>query len=52
MLEFWVWLIQPIGVGLVMDGIGSIILYWDQKPIEHLVRVLRACGGLILILIG
>ena len=46
------WLIRPIGFLIMVDGIGSIILYWNQKPIEHLVRVLRACGGLILILIG
>lgn len=34
-----------IGLILIFDGIGSIILYWHQTPIEHLVRILRAFLG-------
>ena len=47
-----IWLIQIIGFGLIIDGVGSIIKYWGQTRIEHLVRVLRACAGFILILIA
>ena len=41
-----------IGLILIFDGIGSIILYWHQTPIEHLVRILRAFLGAAVILIA
>lgn len=39
-----------IGLWLVIDGLGSIALYEDQSPIEHLVRIIRALCGITLIL--
>jgi hypothetical protein len=43
------------GVWIVLDGLGSIVLYRKQRWYEHAVRVLRAgvglgviAGGLIL----
>ena len=45
-------LIVLLGLALMADGIGSIIKYWDQTPIEHLVRVLRILAGLAIVVIG
>jgi hypothetical protein len=38
-----------LGLWVVADGAGSIILYWGQSPLEHLIRVLRISAGLALI---
>jgi hypothetical protein len=44
---FWIsWLLGAI---IVVDGIGSIILYRKQTLPEHLVRVIRIVVGLIVI---
>jgi hypothetical protein len=38
-----------LGLWVVADGAGSIIVYWGQSPLEHLVRLLRISAGLALI---
>jgi len=43
-------MIALIGAWLVIDGIGSIILYEKQSMIEHLLRIVRALSGAALAL--
>lgn len=37
------------GIWCVLDGVGSIAVYWNQSPLEHLVRIVRALVGVLLI---
>lgn len=41
-----------LGIWLVIDGILSIVKYLKQSYPEHLIRVIRATIGIILIVIG
>jgi hypothetical protein len=41
-----------LGVAVAVDGAGSMILYWHQTYLEHLVRVLRIFAGSIILDIG
>ncbi len=44
--------IVALGVGFIVDGVGSIIKYRTQTIPEHAVRALRALGGAAVIIIG
>ena len=35
-----------LGIVVFIDGLGSILVYWHQTWIEHLVRVLRMVDGI------
>lgn len=41
-----------LGIWLVIDGIYSIIKYYNQTFPEHLIRIIRAGIGLTLIILG
>jgi hypothetical protein len=41
-----------LGVWLVIDGVLSIVKYPKQSYPEHLIRVIRAIVGVIIIIIG
>lgn len=40
------------GFLLCLDGIGSIIVYWTQTPLEHAIRVLRTLYGVVNMICG
>jgi len=46
------WASVAVGLWNVLDGIGSIIFYYYQSPFEHLVRLLRALSGILLLRIA
>ena len=41
-----------LGIWLVIDGILSIVKYPKQSYPEHLIRVIRATVGVIIIVVG
>jgi hypothetical protein len=41
--------LNSIGLWIVIDGAGSIVVYRQQKWYEHLIRVIRIGAGLVLI---
>jgi len=42
------WPIIIAGLWYIVDGIGSIIIYQKQSNLEHLLRIIRALGGVVL----
>lgn len=49
----WLLLLSIFGVLLIIDGIGSIIVYSEQPLIfDHLVRLVRVSIGIIIIYIS
>ena len=41
-----------LGLWLVIDGVLSIVKYPKQSYPEHLIRVIRATVGVIIVIIG
>jgi hypothetical protein len=41
-----------LGLWLVIDGVLSIVKYPKQSYPEHLIRVIRAAVGVVIIVIG
>ncbi len=41
-----------VGVWLMLDGVGSILVYWHQSILEHAVRCIRFVCGAIVTLAG
>lgn len=37
------------GLWVIADGVGSIIVYWSQTSVEHLVRLIRIVAGVYLV---
>ena len=49
----WLLLLSIFGILLVIDGIGSILVYSEQPLIfDHLIRLFRVTIGIIIIYIG
>jgi len=49
----WYLLLLIFGILLVIDGIGSILVYSEQPIIfDHLIRLFRVIIGFIIIYIG
>jgi len=42
-------LLKILGVILLIDGIGSMVVFHDQDPINHVPRLIRALIGLVLL---
>jgi hypothetical protein len=41
-----------LGIWLVIDGILSIVKYPKQSYPEHMIRVIRATVGVVIIIVG
>jgi hypothetical protein len=41
-----------LGLWLVLDGVLSIVKYPKQSYPEHIIRVIRAAVGIVIIVIG
>lgn len=37
------------GLWVIADGVGSIVVYWSQSLLEHLVRVVRIVTGVYMV---
>ena len=47
------WLIVlTIGLLVMIDGVGSIIVYYNQGMLDHSVRIARFFAGMILAIMG
>jgi len=44
--------ILGLGILIISDGVGSIIVYRKQKWYEHTIRILRVSAGATLVVLG
>lgn len=46
------WVVVGLGIWLVIDGLGSMLIYCGQKWFEHVPRVVRVAVGVVLVVFG
>ena len=46
------WPLVLAGLWIIADGIGSLVIYREQRWYEQLVRAIRICAGIVAIYFG